>query len=534
MSVVACPKCSEKVSLPEKTPPAAKVRCPLCSEQYLLSEALASLPPRLEVVELPDDYIPESDVDISAAAFLRTPDRPAPVDDGGEFKLQDVGGVATEERTEPDYDEWGPTKSTVPVHEFTEPLTEEPATLAPTTTTRRPKRKTINPLVHVAGIVLGGVVAIPTALLILLWMPGSLQRDPFEIGPWLGKNAPYLVPANFRNVNAPQDSDALAKPDEKPTATVANKGSKKNGSQPSSGMTMGGDKFEDALKNKGVQFGPGDSGKSNTPKAGNVDVSAIDEPKIDLPKEAPVDNTKTDEPKTEDPKTEVSKTDEPKTDEPKVDPPAVDEPKSPTETTEPPAPETVDAPPADPPATATDASTDTPDESVTLESPAPNPLTELRAATLAAESQFNAAANAQERKALAIAFYKSAAALAEKLPEGTEAEPALNSIAADAMKLQFVGVYAGTWLGNGSRGTSGIVLSGTVKECRQAGERYEITLVLPSREKHEVVVLAPAELAAGTRVFIAGKVVDNAKELVAGYQGEAVQAIDARLVKRVE
>src|SRR5262245_17352755 len=120
MSVVACPRCAEKVSLPPKTPPAAKVRCPLCAEEYLLSEAMNTLPPMLEVLELPEGYSPASEeVDISASAFLKTADRPATLDDDdvGELKLSEPhGGVATLEgealEEAPRYDEWGPTSST--------------------------------------------------------------------------------------------------------------------------------------------------------------------------------------------------------------------------------------------------------------------------------------------------------------------------------------------------------------------------------------------------------------------------------------
>ena len=58
MSVVACPKCGEEVSVPHEAPREAKVRCPLCAEVYQLYEALVALPPMLEIVEMPEGYIP--------------------------------------------------------------------------------------------------------------------------------------------------------------------------------------------------------------------------------------------------------------------------------------------------------------------------------------------------------------------------------------------------------------------------------------------------------------------------------------------
>src|SRR5687767_7943744 len=152
MSIVACPKCAEKVSLPPKAPPEAKVRCPLCGENYLLSEAMSTMPPMLEVLELPEGYHPVEEVDISTAAFLATADRPAVLDDdGGDLKLEEpAGGVAiADDELKPTYDEWGPTRSTAPVHEESPALTPRELLQTPV----RKKKKQVNPLFHMVGIV---------------------------------------------------------------------------------------------------------------------------------------------------------------------------------------------------------------------------------------------------------------------------------------------------------------------------------------------------------------------------------------------
>ena len=50
MSIVSCPRCGDKVSVPAAASPSALVECPLCCEQYYLSDALIQLPPMLKVV----------------------------------------------------------------------------------------------------------------------------------------------------------------------------------------------------------------------------------------------------------------------------------------------------------------------------------------------------------------------------------------------------------------------------------------------------------------------------------------------------
>src|SRR4051812_2897922 len=50
MTIVSCPKCNEKVTVPASAPKGARVRCPLCQEEYDLADALAQLPPLLIVV----------------------------------------------------------------------------------------------------------------------------------------------------------------------------------------------------------------------------------------------------------------------------------------------------------------------------------------------------------------------------------------------------------------------------------------------------------------------------------------------------
>jgi hypothetical protein len=46
-------------------------------------------------------------------------------------------------------------------------------------------------------------------------------------------------------------------------------------------------------------------------------------------------------------------------------------------------------------------------------------------------------------------------------------------------------------------------------------------------------VIAPAAATEGSRVFVAGRIVQNAQDMIGGYVGEAKQAVDARVVQTV-
>src|SRR5688572_10777520 len=50
MTIVRCPRCRDEVTVPPRAAGGALVRCPLCMEPYLLSEALAQVPPELIIV----------------------------------------------------------------------------------------------------------------------------------------------------------------------------------------------------------------------------------------------------------------------------------------------------------------------------------------------------------------------------------------------------------------------------------------------------------------------------------------------------
>ena len=110
MSISTCPRCSEKISIPPGVSSTAKVRCPLCRQQYVLADALAAMPPLLEVVEESGEENLQSDWQSTAATALGTP-----VDELAETVDLSHDSVESD--------------STV---DFGAPLSEEPLASAPT------------------------------------------------------------------------------------------------------------------------------------------------------------------------------------------------------------------------------------------------------------------------------------------------------------------------------------------------------------------------------------------------------------------
>jgi hypothetical protein len=156
MTIVRCPRCRDELTVPPQASPAALVRCPLCLEEYLLSEALAQVPPALIVVG-------------GAAASEATS---APSD--AEYRL--AGGFA------------GVAESTVPA--FSQTVTPR-SVPAGTPRTRKPSK---NAAVEFIKIALGGVAGLAIGLVVLWWV---FRRDPLEWGPPVSAYAPWIVPARF-------------------------------------------------------------------------------------------------------------------------------------------------------------------------------------------------------------------------------------------------------------------------------------------------------------------------------------------------
>jgi hypothetical protein len=173
MSIVSCPVCSEKVTVPAGADGEARVRCPLCLEEYPLRDALAQLPPQLVIVESP------------AAVHSA----PALGSSGPVIEVGDSGGDEIE------------------LAEVDEPPLpfqfEHAAVSRPVANLARLRRRQKSPGKEVFKIVAGGVVGLAIGQMLLWWW---LDIDPLRFGPTVSGVAAWAVPARFHSENERADA----------------------------------------------------------------------------------------------------------------------------------------------------------------------------------------------------------------------------------------------------------------------------------------------------------------------------------------
>ncbi len=162
MSTVACPECKEVVRVPLQVSEGDQLRCPWCRKEFAASEVLAQLPPLMEIVSSGADESPhpgwERLADLADSAAEADSEEGTASDDAFSFQATDVTYA-----------------SAAAMH-------------------RSPRSTGRNTVIEFAKIAAGGVLAIPIALFILLW----LGRDVLHIGPSIGTYVPWIVPAQYR------------------------------------------------------------------------------------------------------------------------------------------------------------------------------------------------------------------------------------------------------------------------------------------------------------------------------------------------
>lgn len=236
MSIVACPRCGDKVSVPPAASPSALVQCPLCCEEYYLSDALIQLPPMLVV----------------------------------------VGGHAAPAGKDVDYQLAEPATAAVSSAIF-ETTGGSAASVAPrpqlrTVSRRRPQEKSA--VGEIIKVVLGGVAGLAGGLLVLWWGFGV---DVGELAPKVSKvqYLRFLVPPKWwdHSVENGKASPQLDTLDAK-TATsnqASNKNKKTNGSRAADGDGSSGREllasevesaFADPSKSKSGASGKGTKAKA--------------------------------------------------------------------------------------------------------------------------------------------------------------------------------------------------------------------------------------------------------------------------------
>lgn len=171
MSIVSCPRCGDKVSLPPAASASALVQCPLCCEEYYLSDVLIQLPPMLVV----------------------------------------VGGHAAAAEKDSDYRLAEPVAAAIG-QAFDTGISSS-ATRPQLRTVSRPRRQEKSAVGEIVKVVLGGAAGLAGGLLVLWWFFGV---DVGELGPKLSKvdYLRFLVPEKLwdqsvRSEKEPADLEPL-------------------------------------------------------------------------------------------------------------------------------------------------------------------------------------------------------------------------------------------------------------------------------------------------------------------------------------
>jgi hypothetical protein len=186
MKIVECPRCRDEVTVPARARARSLVRCPLCLEEYLLREALAELPPMLEVLDGSGGEEDDGEADLVGAGAPLKAAAGAIGDVGDEYRVAGGG--------------FGGVLDSSPAAGVTVSTAARPAVKG-----ARPKRKERSALVEMAKVVAGGIVGCILAPLVLWWGFGN---DALNLGPKVAPYAPWAVPAKFHGKPASTATDS--------------------------------------------------------------------------------------------------------------------------------------------------------------------------------------------------------------------------------------------------------------------------------------------------------------------------------------
>ncbi|HIA20687.1 MAG TPA: hypothetical protein EYN70_14945, partial [Planctomycetaceae bacterium] len=166
MMIANCPKCQDKITIPDGARENSNVACPLCRDEFLLSEVLQTLPPRLILL----DPAEEDTFAPPAAAVAETTSLLGIVDEVAE----DAEKIEEPAEESPADTEPGKSKQE---DSFGFADSGESGVVADTSirSSRRSRQESENPLGMMIKVALGGLMAAPLAQLILWW---GFSRDP--------------------------------------------------------------------------------------------------------------------------------------------------------------------------------------------------------------------------------------------------------------------------------------------------------------------------------------------------------------------
>ncbi len=205
--LIPCPHCHQLLQPPEKASKHAKLRCPLCLNELLACDLIMGVHRAWVVIDDPGgvDVFHEFHLDRKAAEASESAEvaerfrnvsvaRPADSstdveihesgieglelaeDDGEEYQIANAPSESTPIKSSPENIDWSRFK----------PMTHDEF--------QRKRRQSRSPFGLILQIVLGGVAAVPIALLIMWHLLG---QDVGEAGPTVSKYLPWIVPEKF-------------------------------------------------------------------------------------------------------------------------------------------------------------------------------------------------------------------------------------------------------------------------------------------------------------------------------------------------
>ncbi|MFP6603981.1 MAG: hypothetical protein VB862_15720, partial [Pirellulaceae bacterium] len=188
MMIANCPNCEDKITIPDGARENSNVACPLCRDEFLLSEVLQTLPPRLILLDSPAEWSNMSDTEKTSSLGI--------VDETAKETEQiEVPAEESPSDSEPD--------SSKQEDSFGFSDSGESGAVAPTSirSSRRSRQESENPLGTVIKVALGGLMAVPLAQLILWW---GFSRDPVKLGPKVPSVIRWVVPKDLRGSTTSQ------------------------------------------------------------------------------------------------------------------------------------------------------------------------------------------------------------------------------------------------------------------------------------------------------------------------------------------
>jgi hypothetical protein len=173
IQLLPCPACSRQTELPESVSRLATIQCPHCAQQFVVGELLQREFGMWHVIA--DPIAPALDVSVEA-----------------DYELADEDIAHSEIPGEPGI-------SGVQPRSTPSAMNVGAASKQDVAVRHKTRRKSKSTIWSFAQVVLGGLAAVPIALLLIWHVIGT---DVADLGPAVGRYLPWLVPEKFRPLTA--------------------------------------------------------------------------------------------------------------------------------------------------------------------------------------------------------------------------------------------------------------------------------------------------------------------------------------------